>query len=249
MTKLDRQSILQIVLAVVLTIGGGWLLHSFGVIDLFLDRQRMLTFIHDHRAYAAMTFIGLQALQVVAAPIPGEATGFVGGYLFGTGAGILYSTIGLTIGSWIAFMIARLLGRHIVERLVSARVMRKYDYLMKHKGLFLAFLMYLVPGFPKDLLCYLLGLGHMGQVAFLLVSTSGRFFGTALLTIGGTLFRNKQYDALFMVIGGGMAVVILVMVYRKHLELWMRGMRLARHRRLRAELSRKRATGQQSEPG
>jgi uncharacterized membrane protein YdjX (TVP38/TMEM64 family) len=242
MIKLDRQSILQIALLTFVTIGGTWILHSLGVIDLFLDRHRMLKFIHEHRAYAATVFIGLQALQVVAAPVPGEVTGFVGGYLFGTGAGIVYSTIGLTLGSWIAFMIARLLGRHLVERLLSAGAMRKYDYLMKHKGLSLAFLMYIIPGFPKDMLCYLLGLGHMSQMSFLVVSTSGRLFGTILLTVGGTYFRSERYGALFVVIGAGITVVFLVTFHRRNIDLWIRRMRLARHHRTRSERARRRPT-------
>ncbi len=233
MIKLDRQSILQILLIIALLAGGTYLLYSYGIVDLFLDRHRMLRFIHDHRAYAAIIFIGMQALQVVAAPIPGEVTGFVGGYLFGSVWGVVYSTIGLTIGSWSAFLIARLLGRHIVERLVSAEIIRKYDYVMKHKGLFLAFLMFLIPGFPKDFLCYLLGLGHMGQVSFLVVSTGGRLLGTVLLTVGGTFFRDERYGAFFSVIGIGIAVVLLVMVYRENIETWFRGMRLAQLRRSR----------------
>lgn len=241
MIKLDRQSILQIALLTILLIGGTWLLHSLGIVDLFLDRSRMVRYIHEHRAYAVFMFIGLQALQVVAAPIPGEATGFVGGYLFGNGAGILYSTIGLTLGSWSAFMIARLLGRHIVERLVSPVTIRKYDYVMKHKGLFLAFLLYLIPGFPKDFLCYLLGLGHMGQASFLIVSTSGRFFGTVLLTVGGTFFRKERYGAFALVVGAGITMVVIVMVYRKNIELWIRGLRLAIHRRTRIEKKIRRA--------
>ena len=110
---------------------------------------------------------------------------------FGTGWGILYSTIGLTIGSWIAFMLARLAGRPLVEMIVKPETIKRYDYVMKHKGMFLAFLMFLIPGFPKDILCYLLGLGHMGQRDFLLVSTTGRLLGTTLLTLGGTLFRDQ----------------------------------------------------------
>src|SRR5574340_695601 len=149
MFKLDRQSVLQLILIGLFFTLGTYLLYAFGLIDLFLDRQRMLAFIRDHRAYAALFFIGLQSLQVVAAPVPGEVTGFVGGYFFGTFWGIIYSTIGLTIGSWAAFMIARLLGRHIVEVVVNAEVIKRYDYVMKHKGLFLAFLMFLIPGFPK----------------------------------------------------------------------------------------------------
>src|SRR5512136_1524000 len=102
MFKLDRQSIIQLLIIGALITAGTYLLHAYGVIDLFLDRHRMTKFIHEHRAYAALVFIGLQALQVVAAPVPGEVTGFVGGYFFGNFSGIVYSTIGLAIGSWIA---------------------------------------------------------------------------------------------------------------------------------------------------
>ncbi|MHB8844456.1 MAG: TVP38/TMEM64 family protein [Nitrospirota bacterium] len=235
MFKLDRKSILQLLFIATLLTVGTYLLYYFGLIDLFLDRQRLLAFIQEHRAYATLIFIGLQSLQVVAAPVPGEVTGFVGGYLFGTFWGIVYSTIALTIGSWTAFMIARLLGRHIVEVVVSAEVIKRYDYVMKHKGLFLAFLMFLIPGFPKDLLCYLLGLGHMGQRDFLLVSTTGRLLGTTLLTVGGTLFRDARYGAFFSVVGIGIGTILLVMIYRENIERWFRLLRARHHRKSRAE--------------
>ncbi len=233
MFKFDRKSILQLLAIITLLIAGTYLLYSLGLVRLFLDRHRMLSVIHAHRAYAAFIFIGLQALQVVAAPVPGEVTGFVGGYFFGNFWGIIYSTMGLTIGSWIAFNVARLLGRHIIEAIVNPEVIRRYDYVMKHKGLFLAFVMFLVPGFPKDILCYVLGLGHMGQVSFLIVSTSGRLLGTILLTVGGTLFRDERYGAFFTVIGVGIVAALLVMVYRENIEKWFRGIRLAHHRKAR----------------
>jgi uncharacterized membrane protein YdjX (TVP38/TMEM64 family) len=235
MTKLDRQSILQIVLIVLVLAIGTYLLYSFGLVDLLTDKQRLLVFIKEHRGTAAFTYIGLQVLQVLAAPVPGEVTGFVGGMFFGMGWGILYSTIGLTVGSWLAFMIARLLGRHIVEVVVNPKIIKRYDYVMKHKGLFLAFVMFLIPGFPKDILCYLLGLGHMGQRDFLMVSTSGRLLGTVLLTVGGTLFRDQRYWAFFTVVGIGIAAALVVMIYREDIECWFRRMRLAQHRKMRAE--------------
>ena len=243
MFKLDRQSIIQLLLIALFLIAGTYLLYSYGVINLFLDRHRMMRFIHEHRADATLIFIGLQALQVVAAPVPGEVTGFVGGYFFGTFWGVIYSTIGLTIGSWIAFLIARMLGRHIVEILVKPEVITRYDYVMKHKGLFLSFLMFLIPGFPKDFLCYLLGLGHMSQLEFLMISTSGRLFGTILLTVGGTFFRDQRYGAFFTVIGIGIVAVLLVMVSRENIEAWFRMLRARHHRKVRAEKRKMRERG------
>jgi uncharacterized membrane protein YdjX (TVP38/TMEM64 family) len=240
MIKLDKQSIVQLIIIGMFFTIGTYLLYSFGLVDLFLDRQRMMRFIQEHRAYAALTFIGLQVVQVIAAPVPGEVTGFVGGYLFGTAWGIVYSTIGLTLGSWLAFMISRLLGRHIVEAVVNPEVIKRYDYVMKHKGLVLAFLMFLIPGFPKDLLCYLLGLGHMGQRDFLLVSTTGRLLGTTLLTVGGTLFRDERYGAFFTVVGIGIGAILLVMIYRDKIERWFRRLRARHHRKMRDEKRRAR---------
>ena len=239
MIKLDNKTIAGFAVTCLVLAGLIYLLYEYGFIEYFTDRQRLLNLIKEHRANAVFIFIGLQVLQVVAAPVPGEATGFVGGMFFGTGWGILYSTIGLTLGSWIAFMLARLAGRPLVELVVKAETIKRYDYVMKHKGMFLAFLMFLVPGFPKDILCYLLGLGHMGQRDFLLVSTTGRLLGTTLLTVGGTLFRDKRYGALFTLFGISLFLILLTMVYRETIERWFRRQRAAqflKHRADRAKL-------------
>jgi uncharacterized membrane protein YdjX (TVP38/TMEM64 family) len=243
MPKLDKKTIAGFVLAGLVLGGITYLLYAYGLIDYFTDRQRLLKVIHEHRANAAFIFIGLQVLQVIAAPVPGEVSGFVGGMFFGTAWGILYSTIGLTIGSWIAFMLARLAGRPLVEMVVKPETIKRYDYVMKHKGMFLAFLMFLIPGFPKDILCYLLGLGHMGQRDFLLVSTTGRMLGTSLLTLGGAFFRERRYGALSTLFGISILLILLTMIYRETIERWFRKLRatqLLKHRADRIRLKKER---------
>jgi uncharacterized membrane protein YdjX (TVP38/TMEM64 family) len=222
MFKLDKKTAFLLLLMGMIIAGMAYALYATGMIDLLTSKNRLLQFIKENRIHAATIFIGLQIVQVVAAPIPGEVTGFVGGMFFGPVWGVVYSTIGLTIGSWIAFMLARLLGRPLVERFVSAATIQRYDYVMQHKGLLLAFLMFLIPGFPKDILCYVLGLGHMRQRDFLIVSASGRLLGTVLLTVGGTLFRDEHYGALFTVVGLSLALILFVMIYRDRIELVLR---------------------------
>lgn len=222
MFKPDKKTVLLILLAVAVMGAMAYALYVTGMFDLLTDKKRLLQFIKENNRHAATLFIGLQIVQVVAAPLPGEVTGFVGGILFGPMWGVVYSTIGLTIGSWIAFMLARLLGRPIVERLASRELIERYDYVMKHKGLLLAFLMFLIPGFPKDILCYILGLGHMNQRDFLLVSATGRLLGTVLLTMGGTFFRDDQYGALFTVVGVSLLIILLAMMYHDRLEHMLR---------------------------
>jgi len=183
-----------------------------------MDRERVSAFLASLGPLSFVGFIGLQALQVVAAPIPGEVTGVMGGFLYGPFLGLFLSTIGLTLGSWINFALSKTFGRPFVDRFVSKKTLDKYDYLLHHKGAFLVFVLFLIPGFPKDILCYILGLGHLTTREFLIISTVGRFGGTVLLTLGGTYLRNHQYYRFSFLLGVAVIVIFLSMVYKDKME-------------------------------
>ena len=129
----------------------------------------------------------------MAAPIPGELTRFIGGYLYGPFWGTVYATIGLTIGSWIAFMLARFLGEPLLEKVVKKEVFEKFDHFMEHKGLLVSFLLFLIPGFPKDYLCYIMGVSLIPTGTFIIISTAGRLLGTIMLSVTGAFAGNGQY--------------------------------------------------------
>jgi len=183
-----------------------------------MDRERVRAFLDSLGPLSFIGFIGLQTLQVVAAPIPGEVTGVIGGFLYGPLLGLLLSTIGLTFGSWINFALSKSFGRPFVDRFVSKKTLDKYDYLMHHKGAFLVFVLFLIPGFPKDILCYILGLGHLTTREFLAISTVGRFGGTVLLTLGGNYLRHHQYYRFSLLLGTAIVVIFLSMVYKDKME-------------------------------
>ncbi len=191
----------------------------------FLDRKRLAEFIKSYGSFSPVIFIALQIFQVLFAPIPGEVTGFIGGFIYGNFFGVLYSTIGLGVGSWLAFIFARWAGQPLVERIVSYKTVQRYDYLMAHQGTWIAFLLFLIPGFPKDYLCYILGLGHMDLKTFLIISTAGRFLGTVILTIQGHLVREKNYWLLGMVIGGSLLAVLIAYLIREKLETYFKKFR------------------------
>ena len=155
---------------------------------------------------------------MVAAPIPGEVTGFLGGYLFGKFFGVVLSTIGLTLGSYVAFILARTFGRPLIEKFIPKSTIQRFDYLLHHKAAFLVFLLFLIPGFPKDWLCYILGLGHMTTTEFLVIGGTGRLFGTILLTLGGSFLRHHQYIRFYILVGIGISVVIVALAYRDKLD-------------------------------
>ena len=183
-----------------------------------MSREKMLAFLESLGPASFLGFIFLQTLQVVAAPIPGEVTGFLGGYLYGPVLGVFLSTVGLTIGSMVAFSLSRTFGLPFVEKFVKKKTMDKYDYLLHHKGVFLVFLLFLIPGTPKDFLCYILGLGHLSLKEFFIISTVGRFGGTVLLTVGGDYIRHERYYSFAILVTVAVVMVFLSMVYKDRLE-------------------------------
>jgi uncharacterized membrane protein YdjX (TVP38/TMEM64 family) len=197
---------------------------SLGVreaLRFFRSRARVGAYVASFGPSAPFVFIGLQILQVVVSPIPGELTGFIGGYLFGIGEGFIYSTVGLTIGSWLAFLMARRFGMPFVRRFVGKEIMDKFDYLMEHQGAFFSFIFFLIPGLPKDFFCYILGLSPMHVVTFLVISTVGRIPGTLLLTMQGQAVRSENYRGFFVVLGLGLLLIVLTLIFRDPIERWL----------------------------
>lgn len=197
-------------------------LYQSGALKFFMCKDRILAFLDSLGPLSFVGFVLLQAAQVVVAPIPGEVTGFIGGYVYGPFLGVVLSTVGLVLGSLVAFLLSRTFGRPFVERFIDQSVMQRYDYVLHHKGIFLIFLLFLIPGFPKDYLCFILGLGHLTLAEFFVVSTVGRLFGTILLTLGGQYIRHDQYRNFYILLGAAIIVIFLVLLYRERLEAWFR---------------------------
>jgi uncharacterized membrane protein YdjX (TVP38/TMEM64 family) len=197
--------------------------HAFrDTVRFFSNKAQVSALVASFGAFAPLAFIGLQILQVLFAPIPGELTGFVGGYLFGATLGFLYSTIGLSIGSLLAFLISRRLGLPFVRRFIGEELMGKFDYLMEHQGAFFSFLFFLIPGLPKDYFCYLLGLSPMHVLTFFIVSSIGRIPGTLLLSLQGQAVRSEDYRIFFVILGIALFFILLTVLYREKIEAWLK---------------------------
>ena len=192
------------------------------IVHFFFSRKRINTFVASFGLSAPYAFIALQILQVVLAPIPGDITGIIGGYLFGILPGFFYSSVGLSLGSLLAFLISRRLGMPLVRRFVGQETMAKFDYLMEHKGAIFSFIFFVIPSLPKDTFCYLLGLSPMHVLTFFIISTVGRIPGTLLLTLQGQAIRSDKHWAFFIVLFLVSCFIILVLIYRNRIESWLR---------------------------
>ncbi len=191
----------------------------------YTRRRRLARFLNSLGPYSAAVFMLLQALQVVISPIPGELTGVVGGFVYGVTFGFIFSTIGLTLGSWVAFELASAFGRPLVEKFVSKKALEKFHFVTTNAGLTISFLLFLIPGFPKDYLCYILGLAGMNLGAFLIVSTFGRMPGTYLLSMQGASIGSGEYVTAVLVTAVSGALVFVAYLYRTQLYHWIKELR------------------------
>ena len=186
--------------------------------NLLHDPHQLKKIIRSFGPYAPLAYMLAQVLQVVIAPIPGGAIEFLGGYLFGVKAGFFYSMIGVILGSWLAFGLARLFEKVAVEKFVSDRTRKKFDYLIGHEGVILSFLLFLIPGFPKDALCYLLGLTPMHLGIFLVISTIGRIPGTLMACLQGGKAFDHQYITFFILLGISALVILAFYIYHDEIH-------------------------------
>jgi len=190
-----------------------------------LDTDKMTAYVGSFGLLGPVILIGIQFLQVLFAPLPGEATGgFIGGYLFGAIEGFFYTSLGLTAGSIVAFAIGRLLGNHVVRRLIPTNQMIRLDTLVKHQGIFVLLLFFIIPGFPKDYLCLFLGITVIPFRVFLLITIIGRLPGTFFWSLQGQFAYHHHYGLLAAVLIPFICVGIFAYLRRHKLYRWIEGM-------------------------
>lgn len=198
------------------------LIQAVKLYEILHHPHRLKEIILSFGPYAPLAYILIQIVQVVVAPIPGGPIEFLGGYLFGIKAGLLYSMIGLTLGSWFAFSLAKIFERWAVEKFVSPETLRKFDYLIGHEGVILSFLLYLIPAFPKDALCYILGLTPMHLGTFLIISTIGRIPGTLMAILQGAKACDQQYKIMLILFIISTLVIMVFYIYREKIHGWIK---------------------------
>ncbi|MFC6975988.1 TVP38/TMEM64 family protein [Halomicroarcula sp. GCM10025709] len=151
-------------------------------------------------AYAPLAFVALQTVQVILAPIPGQVLGGVGGYLFGTLAGTVYSMLGVTLGSAIVFVLARRRGRPYVERVVDDAALARWDAIVERGGTGGLFVLFLLPTFPDDLLCLVAGLSTVRTRTFLALVIVGRTPSFLAVAYAGQEAASGQFRSVAAVL-------------------------------------------------
>ena len=187
------------------------------VVRLYRDKHFLKETVAAWGWMAPLVFMAIQALQVIISPIPGEITGPVGGALFGTWWGLVYSSIGLTAGTLFCFAVGRRWGEPLVRPWLSEHHWNRMSFILEAEGAILCFVLYLIPGFPKDILSYLFGLSPMPFWVFAVVSTLGRIPGTWISSYVGANVAEQRYIYATVFIACIMAICLPLYYYRERI--------------------------------
>lgn len=159
---------------------------------IFQSVETMQQFVNRFGMIGALIFVLIQIVQVVFPIIPGGISCLAGVLLFGVVPGFFYNYIGISVGSCIAFGIARSLGRPVLYKMFPGKMIEKYLTWTELKGRFLKLfaLAIFLPVAPDDFLCYLAGTTNMTWKQFVTVIFLGKPFSIALYSLGlTTLFQ------------------------------------------------------------
>lgn len=180
-------------------------------------------------AIAPAIFIGLQTVQVIFMPIPGQVIGFVGGYIFGWKLGTVYTALGLGIGSFIVFQLSRRLGRGFVEKLHGPEAMKDFEELflgeskfyekskraISSHGLLTFFLIMLLPGLPDNLACFVAGLTRIPIWQLTMAAVIGRLPGALVLCLAGDGWSKAENNTTLMIFIGAALLLTALYLWKK----------------------------------
>lgn len=164
-------------------------------------------YLSENKFTAAIILTALQILQIIFCIIPGQPIQFVSSYLFGVIGGLLISLIGAAIGVTIVFYLAKFLGTDALKnRFGEEKIINYQSKINSGKGLLIAFFIYLIPGFPKDLVGYIAGISNMQILPLIIISSIGRTPGMFISLFLGKFYQSKNY------IGIGILAVICIIL-------------------------------------
>ncbi len=168
-----------------------------------------------------LVFIGFQVLQVVVAAIPGEFVQIAGGYVYGTIAGTLYSLAGIVTGSVLVFTIARLIGYPVVKLFVTPKQLEKFRFMMNsNKSEAAMFILFLIPGIPKDILTYIAGLTPVRPLKFFVIITIGRLPALLGSSFIGHNTQKGNYGMVIAVSAVAVALFAAGLIFRDRIIDW-----------------------------
>ena len=217
-------TILKFALLLLIIIGLPLYIYFFEpqLIDSMSSMENVNALFEHYHAESILVYIGAQILQIIICVIPGQWLQFAAGYMYGFWLGFLYSIIGAAIGSVVTYYLAKLLGRDAMHLIFGeARINEFIHKLNSKKAIVIVFLIFLIPGVPKDLCNYAAGISEMKLKPFLIVSLVGRSPGMMGSLLIGRQIVAGNYTGAIVVAAVAVVLCVVGIIMRKRLTGWM----------------------------
>lgn len=154
-----------------------YVLQKTGFSLVIRDKDALQRYLKRAGVWMPLLYVALQFLQVIILPIPSIVSTLAGVALFGSFWAFIYSFIGIVLGSFTAFYVGRKLGNKAVVWMVGQESLRKWRRRLKGKDDLFLSVMFLLPLFPDDILCFLAGLSTMSWGYFIGIIVFSRAIG------------------------------------------------------------------------
>ncbi|MFZ4617390.1 MAG: TVP38/TMEM64 family protein [Rectinemataceae bacterium] len=195
------------------------------ILGVLASRDSLRAWLQSFGTWGYLVFILVQAFQVVVFMVPGEVVQVAGGWIYGFWAGTLLSVIGICLGSLVNFSAGRLLGKPFVVSLFGeAQVAKMEGIASTGKAAAGFFLLFVIPGIPKDVLCYVAGITPMRFWVFLVISLVGRLPGILGSSLMGAAAGAGDYKVAVIVLAFASLLFIVGVLKRDKIVAGLEGL-------------------------
>lgn len=187
------------------------------LLAFFEDTDKFKAWLDSFGTTGKIIFVAIRALQTVVKFIPAEPLEIGSGYAYGTFGGLFYCMLGTFLGSVAIIALTKIFGVKIVNVFVSQEQINSLRFLQnKSKLTTTLFIIYLIPGTPKDIITYLMGVTDYNMVKFMLITTFARIPSIITSTICGSALEKKSYAlSIGVFVGTAILGLIGIMIYNK----------------------------------
>ena len=190
------------------------------LVAILSDADSFRSWLGGFGGFGELIFVLIRAAQTVVKFIPAEPLEIASGYAWGAVGGMLLCLIGNLIGTLIIFALVRRFGERIVGIFFPVKRLKRlgnFEQLYDSKRVYpILFLLYLIPGSPKDGFTYIAGLLPIKLLPFLLVTFIARIPSVLSSTLcGGAIAEGEYLAAIIIFVATAILAIIGGVLYKK----------------------------------
>lgn len=214
--SLFKLAIVSSILLLLFYFGYYFLLKS-GWLQKISSFDDIKTLINDYGGWGIAIYTLLNVLQVALIPIPSTITILVGTAIYGPTIAFLFASLGILIGSVIAFLIGRYCSKPVINWIFGKEKVSKYEKILNKRTGLILFLAFILPFFPDDLICMLAGITDISLIRFILISLFSRSIGVATIAYlgSGKIIPFSGWGIVIWIILAIIVITAIIIAYLK----------------------------------